>query len=169
MHPWIQNAPKKEIAKLVLDSRKINNKDVFLAISGTKKNGNNFIAEAIKNKAAAVIAETKKKFKHGYIKYIDKIPILYFFQLSQNISNLSGRFYKQPGKKIKIIGVTGTNGKTTVTQLINQWSRFLRKKIGTMGTLGNGFDGCLTDTKNTTSSAIEIQSFLYTAVKKKLI
>ncbi|CAL4321468.1 UDP-N-acetylmuramoyl-L-alanyl-D-glutamate--2, 6-diaminopimelate ligase [Buchnera aphidicola (Hyalopterus amygdali)] len=168
LSPWIMNLPKKEIAKLVLDSRKINEKDVFVAIKGTKKDGNNFISEAIKKKAAAIISDTQNKLKHGHINYINSIPVLHFFQLSQNVSNLAGRFYKQPGNKLKVIGVTGTNGKTTVTQLINQWSKLLKKQFGTMGTLGNGFNNILKKTKNTTSSAIEIQSFLDMAVKKKI-
>ncbi|WP_295164587.1 Mur ligase family protein [uncultured Buchnera sp.] len=169
LSPWIKNAPEKKFLNLCLDSRKLTSQDVFIAIQGTKENGNNFISEAIKKKAVAILSETKEKNKHGEISYINKTPILSFFKLSEHISNLAGRIYKKPADKLKIIGVTGTNGKTTVTQLINQWSELLGEKTATMGTLGNGFYNVLKPTKNTTSSAIDIQSFLYIALKKKLI
>ncbi|WP_261789573.1 Mur ligase family protein [Buchnera aphidicola] len=169
LFPWIKNTPEKIFSNFSLDSRKITSQDVFLAIEGSKENGNNFISEAIEKKVVAILSETKEKEKHGEINYINTIPILSFFQLSENISHLAGRMYKEPAKKLTIIGVTGTNGKTTVTQLINQWSELLGKKTGTMGTLGNGFFNNLKPTKNTTSSAIDIQSFLYIALKKKLI
>lgn len=93
--------------------------------------------------------------------------IIYFFKLSENVSIIASRFYKKPGRRLKIVGVTGTNGKTTVTQLINQWSEILGKKTATMGTLGNGFYNALYATQNTTSSAIFIHSFLSMVSKKK--
>jgi UDP-N-acetylmuramoyl-L-alanyl-D-glutamate--2,6-diaminopimelate ligase len=168
LRPWIKDIPDKKFLNLCLDSRKLTSQDVFIAIKGNKENGNNFISEAIKKKAVAILSETQKKDNHGKINYIKNIPILHFFELSQYISHISGRMYKNPGKKMNIVGVTGTNGKTTVIQLINQWSELLGNKIATMGTLGNGLYNSLKPTTNTTSSAIDIQSFLYTALKKKL-
>ncbi|WP_244372257.1 Mur ligase family protein [Buchnera aphidicola] len=168
LFPWIKNTPQKKFSNLSLDSRKLTSKDVFIAIKGTKKDGNDFIFEAVKKRVVAILSETKEKKKHGEINYINNIPILSFFKLSEKISNLAARVYKEPAKTLKIIGVTGTNGKTTVTQLINQWSELLGKKIATMGTLGNGFYNALKTTKNTTSSAIDIQSFLHIAAKKKI-
>lgn len=166
--PWIKNVPNKNISNLIVDSRMLTAGDLFIAIPGIVKDGRHFIIEAIKKKVVAILYETNQKNKHGIFKYIDNIPIIYFFQLSKNISILASRFYQKPGEKLKIIGVTGTNGKTTVTQLINQWSEILGKKTATMGTLGNGFYNSLQPTKNTTSSAIYNQSFLYEALKKKL-
>lgn len=167
LSPWIPNIFKKNILNLKIDSRKLDKGDLFIAIPGTEKDGRNFINEAIHKKVSAILYETEKKINHGIIKYIKNIPIIYFFQLSQNISKLASLFYQEPGKKLKIIGVTGTNGKTTVTQLINQWNEILGKKTATMGTLGKGFYNFLQPMKNTTDSAIHIQSFLYTALKKQ--
>ncbi|QCI20951.1 UDP-N-acetylmuramoyl-L-alanyl-D-glutamate--2,6-diaminopimelate ligase [Buchnera aphidicola (Hyperomyzus lactucae)] len=158
--PWIKNAPKIYILNLNTDSRTLKKGDLFIAIPGTKKDGRNFIYEAICKKVSAILYETKKKGEHGIFKYIHNILIIYFFKLSENVSMLASRFYKKPKKGLKIVGVTGTNGKTTVTQLINQWSEILGNKTATMGTLGNGFYNALCPTQNTTSSSIFIHSFL---------
>lgn len=164
--PWIKNIPKKNIKNLVLDSRKLTSQDIFIAVKGRKKDGHDFIFEAISKKVAAVLSETMKKKQHGEIKYINNIPIISFFQLSKELANLSEKFYKKPSSKLKVIGITGTNGKTTITQLINQWSELLGNKIATMGTLGNGFYESLKPTSNTTSSIVDIQSFLYSVLNK---
>ncbi|WP_238967843.1 UDP-N-acetylmuramoyl-L-alanyl-D-glutamate--2,6-diaminopimelate ligase [Buchnera aphidicola] len=79
---------------------------------------------------------------------------------------LAERFYCKPSSQLKVVGITGTNGKTTVAQLINQWNELLGNKTATMGTLGNGFHNFLKPTKNTTSSAIDIQSFLYSVLNQ---
>ncbi|AHG60153.1 UDP-N-acetylmuramoyl-L-alanyl-D-glutamate--2,6-diaminopimelate ligase [Buchnera aphidicola] len=166
--PWMKNIPKKNIIRLQIDSRKLTTGDLFIAIPGTKKDGRDFIDEAINKKVAAILCETKKTKEHGIFKYIKNVLIIFFFKLSENISILASRFYQEPAKKLKIIGVTGTNGKTTVTQLINQWNNILGNTSATMGTLGNGFYNSLYKTKNTTSSAICIQSFLQTVLEKKI-
>ncbi|QIQ41815.1 MAG: UDP-N-acetylmuramoyl-L-alanyl-D-glutamate--2,6-diaminopimelate ligase [Buchnera aphidicola (Microlophium carnosum)] len=165
--PWIKDIPNKYILNLNIDSRTVNKGDLFIAVPGIKQDGRNFVFEAIYKKSAAILYETKKKENHGTFKYINNVLIIYFFKLSENISMLASRFYKEPGNKLKIIGITGTNGKTTVTQLINQWSKILGDKNATMGTLGNGFYDSLQSTKNTTSSAIFIHLFLSIALEKK--
>lgn len=165
--PWIKNVPNKYILNLNIDSKTVNKGDLFIAVPGTKEDGRNFILKAISKNVSTILCETQNKENHGIFKYINGIPIIPFFKLSENISMIASRFYKEPGKKLKIIGVTGTNGKTTITQLINQWSTMLGNKTATMGTLGNGFYNDLHPTKNTTSSAIFIQSFLSMVLEKK--
>ncbi|QCI18771.1 UDP-N-acetylmuramoyl-L-alanyl-D-glutamate--2,6-diaminopimelate ligase [Buchnera aphidicola] len=166
LSPWIKNLPKKNINNLVLDSRKLKPKDIFIAIKGKEKDGHDFILEAISKKVTAVLSEITEKNQHGKINYIHNTPIISFFKLSKQLSKLAERFYYKPSNQLKIIGITGTNGKTTVTQLINQWSELLGNKIATMGTLGNGFYKSLKYTNNTTSSSIDIQSFLSSVLNK---
>lgn len=167
LYPWIKYIPKTNISNLNTDSRFVNRGELFLAIPGPKQDGRHFISQAIKKKVSAILYETNIQEEHGIFQYIHNVLIIKFFNLSKNIPMLASRFYDQPEKKIKIIGVTGTNGKTTVTQLINQLSHFLGQKTATMGTLGNGFHNNLSPTKNTTSSAIFIHSFLSYVYKKK--
>lgn len=168
LSPWIKNAPKKNIANLSINSKTAIKGDLFIAILGAEKDGRDFVSEAIQKKVSAILYETKNIKQHGMCNYINDIPILYFFKLSQHVSILAGRFYQEPGEKINVIGVTGTNGKTTVTQIINQWSEILGKKTATIGTLGAGFCDNLQETKNTTPSPIYIQSFLDMALKKNI-
>ncbi|XBC40940.1 MAG: UDP-N-acetylmuramoyl-L-alanyl-D-glutamate--2,6-diaminopimelate ligase [Buchnera aphidicola (Nurudea yanoniella)] len=141
-----------------------------MALQGTKFHGSIFIKEAIKNGASAILYEIKKNNinNHGNIKYIKKnIPIIYFVELSKHLNNIS-KIYYQVSKTLKLIGVTGTNGKSTVTHIIAQWHYLLNKKIGIMGTLGHGSYNNLKSSSNTTESQINIQKFLKKMLKKNI-
>ncbi|WP_238967844.1 Mur ligase domain-containing protein [Buchnera aphidicola] len=65
LSPWVKNLPKKNIKNLVLDSRKLTSQDMFIAVQGEKKDGNDFISDAISKKITAVLSETKKKNNMG--------------------------------------------------------------------------------------------------------
>lgn len=166
--PSIEKLPNIFFKKIILDSRKVTQGDLFIAVQGSQFHGKKFIPNAISNGAKAILVETYKKNNHGRISTINNTPIIYFLNLSQNLSAIAGNFYQNPGKKLVLIGVTGTNGKTTVTHLIAQWIHCLRKKSAIIGTLGNGIYNSLKETKNTTDSAIKIQMLLNQFLKKKL-
>lgn len=165
LSPWISNIdiiPKIKIKNLQLDSRLIKSGDVFIALAGHNINGEYFISEAIKLGAIAVIINTYQKQYNGKILKLHGTPIIYLYKLLDNLSALSGRFYQNPANNMRIIGVTGTNGKTTITQLISQWVNLLGGNSSVMGTIGNGLYRKQNQlTQNTTSSAIEIQKFLH--------
>ena len=163
LSPWvdISGSPYSElvVAKLELDSRKVTDGDAFVAIKGHEVDGRNFISSAIKNGANCVIAESDNEHKHGSIKEVLGVPIISIDSLSIHLSELSARLY--PLVSSRLIGVTGTNGKTTITQLIAQWLELIGTKAAVMGTTGNGFLSSLTPAVNTTGSAIEIQKTLF--------
>ncbi|MXP56490.1 UDP-N-acetylmuramoyl-L-alanyl-D-glutamate--2,6-diaminopimelate ligase [Pantoea sp. Mhis] len=165
--PWgIPNVPMLDCRNMTLTSSSVTSGDLFIAIIGHKTDGRLFITQAIDRGAIAVLAEAECQAKDGHIEQINKIPIIYISQLSQRLSALSGRFYQQPAYKLKLIGVTGTNGKTTTTHLIAQWANLLGENSAIMGTIGNGIYGNLIASKNTTDSAVVIQQVLYDLVKK---
>ncbi|QTM69297.1 UDP-N-acetylmuramoyl-L-alanyl-D-glutamate--2,6-diaminopimelate ligase [Buchnera aphidicola (Hormaphis cornu)] len=168
LSPWINYIPDIFFKKMTMNSHKVNNGDLFIAINGNKFHGTQFISHAISRGAQAVLVETNKKNNHGYFKILKKVYIIYFLKLSQFISAIASRFFKHPGKKMVLIGVTGTNGKTTVTYLIAQWINFLGGKSGIIGTLGNGIYNSLVQTNNTTDSAIKIQKLLDYFLTKKI-
>ncbi len=150
---------------LIIDSRKVNKDDVFIAIKGYTVNGRDFIPQAISSGAAVVLIETNRKsndLKIDYLKQKNKkvIPQISIFQLSQKLSKIANDFYFSPSKNLSVIGVTGTNGKTTVTQLIAQCVTLLNQKAALLGTIGNGIYNQLEPSVNTTLSAIEVQSAL---------
>ncbi|MGV3345388.1 UDP-N-acetylmuramoyl-L-alanyl-D-glutamate--2,6-diaminopimelate ligase [Enterobacteriaceae bacterium LUAb1] len=155
--PWVANVPSRILREMVLDSRQVALGDLFIAIQGHKLDGRRFIPQAIAQGAAAVIAEAEGEMQDGQITQEHGVPVIWLTQLSQRLSALAGRFYHQPGEKMKLVGVTGTNGKTTTTQLLAQWVQLLGETSAVMGTTGNGLCGHLVPSENTTGSAVDVQ------------
>lgn len=161
------------INHLRIDSRKINHNDVFIALKGYKLDGHAYISQAVKAGAIMVLSQTDETHEDKQINYIENdrqqiIPIIKIYQLNQRLSDLGNFFYDNPSCKLPLIGVTGTNGKTTVTQLLAQWVSLLGQKAAVMGTIGNGIYGQLKPTINTTMSAIDVQSTLAELVQQKV-
>ncbi|MBF3313973.1 UDP-N-acetylmuramoyl-L-alanyl-D-glutamate--2,6-diaminopimelate ligase, partial [Leptospira borgpetersenii serovar Hardjo-bovis] len=96
----------------------------------------------------------------GEVREIHGVPVIYLSQLNERLSALAGRFYDEPSERLRLIGVTGTNGKTTTTQLIAQWCQRLGEISAVMGTVGNGLLGKVIPTENTTGSAVDVQHVL---------
>lgn len=155
-----KNIPNIILKDITIDSRLVKKNSLFLAIKGNKLDGYNYILEAINNGSVAVLAEANESSKSGYIQYFLSVPIIYIKNLKNEISFISSKFYQHPAKKMKLISVTGTNGKTTITYLISQLANYIGKKSAIISTIGNGFLDNIKNTENTTDSAIEIQKNL---------
>ncbi|NUF27708.1 UDP-N-acetylmuramoyl-L-alanyl-D-glutamate--2,6-diaminopimelate ligase [Gilliamella sp. ESL0254] len=158
---------------LRIDSRNVKKNDVFVAIKGHSVDGRAFIPQAISAGAVAVLVETNSKLSDLKIDYLEHdnlfvIPQISVFQLSRRLSVIANDFYHSPSKKLSVIGVTGTNGKTTVTQLIAQCTTLLNDKTAILGTIGNGIYNQLEPAVNTTASAIDVQSLLSDFVKEQV-
>ncbi|MRT40860.1 UDP-N-acetylmuramoyl-L-alanyl-D-glutamate--2,6-diaminopimelate ligase [Enterobacteriaceae bacterium RIT702] len=158
--PWVPGAPARPLRDMTLDSRAAASGDLFIAVAGHHADGRRFIPQAIAQGVAAVIAEAEGEASDGDIREMHGVPVIYLAQLQQRLSALAGRFYQQPASKLKLIGVTGTNGKTTTTQLMAQWANLLGETGAVMGTVGNGLYGQLMATENTTGSAVDVQHVL---------
>ncbi|NQZ49196.1 MAG: UDP-N-acetylmuramoyl-L-alanyl-D-glutamate--2,6-diaminopimelate ligase [Moritella sp.] len=143
---------------LIIDSRKVQAGDCFVAINGHALDGRRFISKALKSGATAVLKDADNQAEHGHIDYIDQRPIISFFGLNQALSALADNFYQSPSQQLKLIGVTGTNGKSTITQIIANWVTLLAGKAGVMGTIGNGLFAQLTQAENTTGSGLDVQA-----------
>jgi len=161
LSPWLELNDAQisdiQVRTLELDSRKLQPGDTFVAIIGHALDGRQYIDNAIKAGANAVLAQACTNQPHGTIEVKQNCPVIYLEDLNINLSELAGRIYPST---TKLIGVTGTNGKTTITQLIAQWADLLNSKTAVMGTTGNGFLDDLKTTENTTGSAIDIQKNL---------
>lgn len=154
------NIPEVELTEMVLDSRAVTQGCLFVAIKGHQVDGRRYIAQAIEHGASAVLAEVDCASQHLSLSVQQNVPIIYFYQLQQQLSQLAGAFYQHPSTRLSLVGVTGTNGKTTIAQLLAQWTQLLRHKSAVMGTIGNGILGQVKAATNTTGSAVEIQSSL---------
>ncbi|MBW3697132.1 UDP-N-acetylmuramoyl-L-alanyl-D-glutamate--2,6-diaminopimelate ligase [Vibrio sp. T187] len=147
-----------QVTHLELDSRKVGHGDVFVAVIGHAIDGREFISTAIAQGASAVVAQSCAIKPAGSVDFIEQIPVVYIENLNSELSQLAGQLYSFGD--MKLIGVTGTNGKTTITQLITQWLDLVKCRSAVMGTTGNGFLDDLKPAANTTGSAIEIQRTL---------
>jgi len=154
----------QKINRIQLDSRQIITGDLFVALKGQNVDGRDFIGNAIKAGAVAILADAQLASQDKTLSYhlVDgkKILQVNIYQLVNQISAFANIFYDNPSTKMNVIGVTGTNGKTTVTQLIAQWAMLIGKKSAVLGTIGNGIYDNLTPSINTTPSSIDIQSYL---------
>ncbi|TDV55702.1 UDP-N-acetylmuramoylalanyl-D-glutamate--2,6-diaminopimelate ligase [Pseudomonas graminis] len=145
------------IRELTLDSRKVRPGDLFLAIPGLKVDGREHITDAIAHGAAAIAYEAEG----AKVLPITDIPMMPVKGLGAQLSDLAGRFYGDPSRNLNLIGVTGTNGKTSVTQLVAQALDKLGQHCGIIGTLGTGFYSELKSGIHTTPDPISVQSTLY--------
>ncbi|SDA87908.1 UDP-N-acetylmuramoylalanyl-D-glutamate--2,6-diaminopimelate ligase [Pseudomonas sp. NFACC15-1] len=144
------------IRELALDSRNVRAGDLFLAVPGARVDGRDHIADALKRGAAAVAYEVRG----ATVLPITDVPLIPVKDLAAQLSDIAGRFYGDPSRHLNLVGVTGTNGKTSVTQLVAQALDLLGQHCGIVGTLGNGFHGALESGLHTTPNPIAVQATL---------
>ncbi|CAK0770600.1 UDP-N-acetylmuramoyl-L-alanyl-D-glutamate--2, 6-diaminopimelate ligase [Gammaproteobacteria bacterium] len=145
------------VSGLALDSRRVLTGDLFFARSGSHTHGSHFIDEAIARGAVAVVTEGKTIFysrRQG-------VPIVSLTDLSFHLGRISACFHGNPSRSFTtIIGVTGTNGKTSTTHLLAQILNRDDAPCAVIGTLGVGLHGQFTPTNHTTPDAVTLQGIL---------
>ncbi len=150
-HPL--NSLGVKIGNLVTDSRMIKPGDTFLAYAGEKQDARMFIPNAIAAGANAVIWESQDfEWDSGW-----KVPNLKVSGLRAKVSIIADHVYGHPSRKLQLIGVTGTNGKTSCSHWIAQALTALGRKTAIIGTIGTGFPGELEPAINTTPDAVLLQ------------
>lgn len=158
--PLNQLLPQAEasvlIRELTLDSRQVRPGDLFLAVPGGRQDGRAHIADALARGAVAVAYEAEGA---PALPATD-VPLLPINGLAGQLSAIAGRFYGEPSRALRLVGVTGTNGKTSVSQLLAQALDLLGERCGIIGTLGNGFYGALRSGRHTTPDPIGVQGAL---------
>nr|WP_241967744.1 UDP-N-acetylmuramoyl-L-alanyl-D-glutamate--2,6-diaminopimelate ligase [Vibrio zhugei] len=147
------------VTDLQLDSRRVQPGSTFVAIIGHAVDGRQFMAKAAAQGANAIIAQADDVHHHGEIADCHGTPVVYVAQLNAHLSQLGRDLYGEHTNQA--IAVTGTNGKTTISQLIAQWLTRLDTPTAVMGTTGNGFLDALQPALNTTGNAIDIQQTLH--------
>lgn len=164
--PWLAEVPDLSVREMTMDSRQVAAGDLFIAIPGHQTDGRDYIPQAIVQGAVAIIAEAQGVANEGDIQLQQGIPVIYLNQLSRRLSELAGRFYQHPAQQLHLVGVTGTNGKTTTTQLLAQWVQAIGETSAVMGTVGSGLLGQTHSGENTTGSAVEVQKQLDSLLKQ---
>lgn len=149
------------INDLCLDSRLAQPGDLFFALSGTRLDGRKFIDEAIQKGAVAILIEENAPA----VTWHNQIPIISMPNLKNMIGPLAAKFYDYPAKKMRMISVTGTSGKTSCTQFMAAVLQQLNISCGIIGTLGNGLYGDIQPGQLTTPDALTVQKCLANFVK----
>lgn len=150
----ISGDTNKEIVKIEYDSNKIQNSDIFVAINGYKENGKDYIDTAIKNGAVAVVYQDdidKKENEVTYIKVEDSRIAL---------AKMASTYYGNPARKLKMIGITGTKGKTTTAYMVRDIMLASGKKIGMIGTICNTYGNVKEESIRTSPESLDLQALL---------
>ena len=143
-----------QVTGLCIDSRKVERGSVFVAIKGTQTDGHLYIDKAIALGAAVVVAETMPEKLDSKVTYIE------VRDSASSVGILADAYYDSPTAKMKLIGVTGTNGKTTVATLLFQLFKGLGYKCGLISTVQNHIDNKVITATHTTPDPDALHSML---------
>lgn len=156
-----------DITNIHSDSRKIKEGGLFVAINGFTKNGIEFIDSAIENGAKALIVEPDVEVESLFKKY--NMPVISVKNTRKALAEVACNFYDNPSKKLKLIGVTGTKGKTTSTFMIKSILEAHGLNVGLIGSIAVYInEEKIEDTDRTTPESIEIQKHLRTMVDRNV-
>lgn len=145
-----------QIKRMTADSRQVRRGDTFVAYPGQSQDGRDYIAQAIARGAASVLWE-RQSFRWNPAWHVDNLAIP---GLKKHAGEIASRVYGHPSASLWMIGVTGTNGKTSCSQWIAQSLTRSKRKCVVIGTLGTGFPGRLESAVNTTPDAVWLQGRL---------
>ncbi len=155
--------PDMTVHHLSTDSQQLTQGDVFLAIKGVSRHGIDFALNADQVKAGVVLYDCDDEYAVERLRLLSKqmtTLMLGVRGLNEHYGELMSRYYAEPSKQMMMIGVTGTDGKTSVTHLLTQALSRCGKKVGSIGTLGIGLANQWVDTGMTTPNADTIQKAL---------
>ena len=147
-----------EVTQIDYDSRKVVEGSLFVCIPGANVDGHDFIDQVI-DKGAKVIVVCKD------VEVKDGITYIYVDDARLSLAKLSCAFYDHPSRKMKVIGITGTKGKTTTSYMVQSILENAGKKVGIIGTIGSIVNGMFKETKNTTPESFELQKLMHEMVE----
>ena len=143
-----------EVSGLAFDSRSVNESFTFVAVNGSQVDGHNYISIAIDNGAKSIICEQFPAV------LVDEVTYVRVADSAFSLGVVASNFYDNPSEKIKLIGVTGTNGKTTSVTLMYEMFQSLGEKVGLLSTVENKINDKVYKATHTTPNAIELNALL---------
>ena len=154
-----------EVHGIQYDSRKIERGDLFVAIKGTSVDGHAYIERAIGRNAKVVVMENDGAMPDSFFMHAGVVKIV--VQDSRKaLALMAANFYGHPSKQLELIGVTGTNGKTTTTHLLKSILESQGKRVGLIGTIGHQVGEEKLPATHTTPESLELNQILATMVQK---
>ena len=145
---------EREISGVQIDSRQVDKNYLFVAVRGTAADGHNYIVKAIEKGASAVLCEEIPADADESVTYV-KVA-----NTEQTTGSVATAFYGNPTSKLKLVGVTGTNGKTTIATVLYEMFRRMGHKAGLLSTVANYIDGEMIPTEHTTPDPITLNALL---------
>ena len=145
-----QTLPEVSLGNMTLDSRDVQPTMIFIAVPGAERDGRDFIHAALEQGAGIVLAEADGR------ELPDDDRVIAIADLKAQIGVLADRFYRSPSCQLKVMAVTGTNGKTSIVELTRQLLQAVGLKAGSIGTLGSRLFGPPTEVRNTTPDCITL-------------
>ncbi|HEY2420523.1 MAG TPA: UDP-N-acetylmuramoyl-L-alanyl-D-glutamate--2,6-diaminopimelate ligase [Neobacillus sp.] len=145
-----------EITNIENDSRKVKKGSLFICINGYTFDGHHFAEAAVKNGAVAILAEQKLSVN---------VPVIVVKDTTRAMAVVADTFFGQPTKKLHLIGITGTNGKTTTSHLIEKIFSEANKKTGLIGTIYTKLADTMLEMKNTTPDSLTLQRIFHQMVQ----
>ncbi len=154
-----------EVSDITDDSRYVKNGTLFVAVRGTQVDGHDYVGQAWDNGAVGIIIESPKLTKQGAgnqgsLTAHAKKPVAVVEDSKQALGLLASRLHADPSLHLRMIGVTGTNGKTTVTHLIRALFEGIGQKTGVVGTVGYFVGDAFFPASHTTPGAVQLQELL---------
>jgi UDP-N-acetylmuramoyl-L-alanyl-D-glutamate--2,6-diaminopimelate ligase len=143
-----------EILGISYDSKNIHDGFLFVAIKGEKTDGHQYIEHALKNGAIALIVEDIPK------NAPNNIPIIQVENSKSALAKVSANFFEHPTKELTLVGITGTNGKTTITYLLESIWQVMRKNTGVIGTVEYRYSGNRIPSPMTTPESLDLMKLL---------
>ncbi|MEM9886333.1 MAG: UDP-N-acetylmuramoyl-L-alanyl-D-glutamate--2,6-diaminopimelate ligase [Bacteroidota bacterium] len=150
----LKGNPNPNIQNIQFDSRKVEQSDVFVAVKGTQVDGHRFIPKAIEQGAKVLVAEVLPEKIQADITY------LRVENSAEALGQLAANFYDHPSKKLKLVGITGTNGKTTTVNLLYDLFTALGYKTGLLSTIQNKVGQQILEATHTTPDALQLNRVL---------
>ncbi|TCT12962.1 UDP-N-acetylmuramoylalanyl-D-glutamate--2,6-diaminopimelate ligase [Natranaerovirga pectinivora] len=150
-----------EISKIAYDSREVVENGVFVAISGFKVDGHNYIQKAIDKGAKVIILENEVDIDEG-------ITVIKVEDSRLALAKVSTNYYNHPTQKFNLVGITGTNGKTSVTYFIKAIYDYMNKPTSIIGTIGTVINNQVIPNKNTTPESLNLNAIFNDMVNAKV-
>lgn len=144
-----------DINKIEYNSQKIESNDVFVAIKGYKEDGNDYIKEAVEKGAVCIVTEDELNANE-----LPNITIVRVQNSRIALSLIASKYYDFPARKLKLIGITGTKGKTTTAYMIRDILNASGKKTGMIGTIYNTYGNVCIEASRTSPESLDLQKLL---------
>lgn len=157
----VQGNRNAEITSVCFDSRKACKGSLFVAVPGTVNDGHKFISTTVDSGTSAVVCEILPESLSADVVYIQ------VQDSAKALAHISAAFYDYPSQNIKVIGITGTNGKTTIATLLYRLFRLAGKKVGLLSTVVNYVDSKMFESTHTTPDPVQLQKLLSKMVENR--